>query len=804
MFLSVVLLFLLVSGFFFSRRQTYWALVSPVALLFIYYFYRFGPTFWSIVWGGIFVAVSLLFGITALRVRFLTKRFFASIQKLAPKISETEKVGIDCGTVWFDGSLYSGRPQWMDFYADKIKDLSEEEQRFLDQEVEEICAIINDDDVKRTRELPEEFWNLCRTSKIFGMYIPKEHGGLGFSKRAQSSVVMKLATKSIAAAVTVMVPNSLGPGELIHLYGTDYQKKTYLKRLAEGEEIPCFGLTEPHAGSDATTLRSHGVVCYQEVDGENVLGIKLNFEKRYITLAPLATLIALAIHLYDPDGLLGKEEDLGITCVLLPRSMEGVWIGNHHNPMNVPFANGPIKGEDVFVPLSSVIGDRQGVGMGWRMLTECLAAGRSISLPALAGGALQVSTAATGSYTSLRKQFSVSLAQMDGIKEQLAHIAGLSYAVGAMQMVTCSALDSGENPSVLSGIVKAYSTEFMRTGVNSAMDIFAGHAICQGPHNVISRMYEAVPIAITVEGANILTRSMIIFGQGILRCHPYLYTMMTSMLEGDIKRFDRSFFHYVSYFVSNVVQWKFYRLGGWRFVRCPSHQRYHGGLSYVSTFFALMSDICLMVYGGSIKRKERVIGRLADVMAWLYVGSCVLKRYDHDKNKDLEPLVEYVMQMVFEECDKALSALIQNVPLVKWVRKTLLIMKGDLSSFTYRSKDKNEDRMIDIILHKEEVCNLLSQDVFVDKQDEEGKNIGLGALLKLGERYRELLPVMDKLKRELKIRHIKMKGDYLKKALDLDLLSQEEYDNLKDLEKDINRIIQVTHYTKEEYHNHAI
>ncbi|MFQ5655249.1 MAG: acyl-CoA dehydrogenase, partial [Planctomycetota bacterium] len=507
------------------------------------------PTFNTV--GLIFAAVALLFGLPPLRRLFVGRIAMGALSRALPGMSETERVALEAGTVWWDAELFSGNPSWQRLLDLPSHSLTEEEQAFLDGPVEELCSMIDDWKARNRGDLPPEAWEFVKRHRFFGMIIPKEYGGLGFSALAHSQVVTKVSSRSVAAAVTVMVPNSLGPAELILHYGTDEQKRSYLPDLARGDEIPCFALTEPGAGSDAASMQSEGVVCKGTWEGEEVIGIRLNWNKRYITLVSVATVLGLAFRLRDPDHLLGEADDLGITCALVPTDLTGVDAARRHDPLGVPFINGPTTGRNVFVPIDSIIGGREMAGKGWLMLMQCLASGRGISLPALAGGAAQLATRTTSAYAGVRQQFNVKIGAFEGIEERLARIGGYTYMMNAARRMTAGAVDSGEKPAVISAIVKAYMTEMMRTVINDAMDVQAGAAISRGPRNVLSGAYESLPIGITVEGANILTRSLIIYGQGAMRCHPFLREQMEAIADRDLKRFDRAFFRHMGFVFSN-------------------------------------------------------------------------------------------------------------------------------------------------------------------------------------------------------------------------------------------------------------
>jgi acyl-CoA dehydrogenase len=610
--------------------------------------------------------VAVLAGSRPLRAALVSSRVMPRIAPILPRMSETERIALDAGSVWWDGELFSGAPDWRKLLDFRPRGLSEEERAFLDGPVRELCGRLDEWRITQVGDLPPEVWELLRKHRFFGMIVPKEYGGLGFSAIAHSAVVTRLATRSVTAAVTAMVPNSLGPAELIHRYGTEEQKRRYLPRLASGEEIPCFALTGPEAGSDAAATQSEGIVCHGSFRGEPLLGIRLRWRKRYITLAPVATVIGLAFRLRDPDGLLGGEADLGITCALVPADLPGIEIGQRHDPMGIPFHNGPIVGHEVFIPVDFVIGGRAGAGQGWRMLMESLAAGRSISLPSLSVGAAQLATRVVGAYATVREQFDTPIGRFEGIEEPLARIGGLTYLMDAARVLTCGAVDAGESPAVLSAIVKAYLTEAMRTVVNDAMDVRAGAAIMRGPRNILARAHAAVPIGITVEGANILTRSMIIYGQGAIRCHPFAREEIEAVAAGDVERFDRAFFGHLEHVARNAARAWVLGLCGGRLARGGETGlvgEFTGSLGRMSAAFALVSDVAMATLGGALKRREKITGRLADALAWLYLASAALKRF-HDEGRPERdvPLVRWSCEHALERIQAALVGVLDHLP----------------------------------------------------------------------------------------------------------------------------------------------
>jgi acyl-CoA dehydrogenase len=643
---------------------------------------------WHLVTWGAFVLVALPFNLPPLRRQLIGAPLVTLFRRLMPPLSETEREALNAGTVWWDGELFSGKPDWTALFATPAPTLSAGEQAFLDGPVEELCGLLDDWRInEQWRDLPPEVWRLLKEKGFFGMIIPKKYGGLEFSALAHSTVVMKVASRSITGAVTVMVPNSLGPAELLLHYGTDEQKNHYLPRLARGEEVPCFALTSLDAGSDAASMTDTGVVCRGAFGGKpDVLGIRLNWSKRYITLSPIATVLGLAFKLYDPDHLLGGDEAPGITVALIPTNTPGVEIGRRHAPLHNYFQNGPTSGRDVFIPIDWIVGGPERAGQGWRMLVECLAAGRSISLPALAAGAGKVAGRATGAYARIRKQFKVPIGRFEGIQEALARIGGLAYLMDGARVMTVGALDRGQKPSVISAIVKYHLTELMRRAVDDAMDVHGGRGIIMGPRNYLARVYEAVPISITVEGANILTRNLIIYGQGAIRCHPYLLKEIQASADADPARakaaFDRAFFAHISFGLSNAARALWYGLTGARFAPAPSDQpvrRYCQQLTRASTALALASDVAMLTMGGALKRREALSARLGDVLSYLYLASATLKRFaDQGRPADDLPFVHWACWYSLYAIQQRLDELLINFPsrTAAWLLRRLLFPLG--------------------------------------------------------------------------------------------------------------------------------
>ena len=628
---------------------------------------------WAVfLWLG-FAAAAILFNVEGIRKGLISGPAFKFFKGVLPEMSDTERTALEAGTTWFEADLFSGRPNWHKWLAIPKPQLSAEEQAFMDGPVEELCGMLNEWEITHEKaDLNEATWDFIKKNKFFGMIIPKAYGGLEFSAYAHSTILAKVASAGgVTANSIVAVPNSLGPAELLLHYGTQDQKDHYLPRLAVGQEIPCFGLTSPLAGSDAGAIPDRGVVCKGKFGGKTVLGMKLTFDKRYITLAPVATVIGLAFKMYDPDGLLGDQEDLGITCALIPRDTKGVEIGRRHFPVNAPFMNGPIRGTDVFVPLDYIIGGAEMAGQGWRMLMECLSVGRSISLPSGAtGGSLQAAYA-TGAYAKVRKQFNVSIGEFEGIQEALGRIGARAYMSNAVRMQTAFAVDLGEKPSVPSAIAKMHVTDLAQKISVDAMDVHGGKAVCLGPRNLIGRGYQGAPVGTTVEGANILTRSMMIFGQGAIRCHPYVLQEMEAVADDNAERgldnFDAAFMGHVGHVASAKARSFVLGLTGARLASSPVDgptAKHYKTLARYSANLAFLSDLAMASLGGSLKFRESISARLGDVLSGLYFGACVLKTHEQDGRpvEDL-PLIDWAMDDIAATIEDRLDGVIRELPI---------------------------------------------------------------------------------------------------------------------------------------------
>ncbi len=639
----------------------------------------------------ILLIIELAIAVPLLLVDFRRRQISAPLLKLfakvTPKLSDTEQTALEAGTVGFEGELFSGKPDWHQLLKQPKPELSVEEQAFLDGPVEELCGMIDDWQITHElADLPPDVWAFLKRNRFFGMIIPKRYNGLEFSALAHSAVLQKLATMSATVASTVAVPNSLGPAELLLHYGSEEQKDHYLPRLAVGEEIPCFALTGPYAGSDATSIPDFGIVCKQVVDGVETVGIKFTFDKRYITLAPVATVVGLAFRMYDPEHLLGDTDDLGISLALLPRSTPGLEIGRRHFPLNVPFQNGPVRGNGIFAPLSVLIGGPKMAGHGWRMLVEVLSVGRAISLPSNATGAVRAAVASVGAYARMRKQFGLAIARFEGVEEALARIGGLTYATAALSRATAAAVDRGEKPAVTSAIAKYHATEWGRQIAGDAMDVLGGKGVQLGPKNYAGRAWEGVPIAITVEGANIMTRSLMIFGQGAIRCHPYVLKEMQALAITDrgeqLKTFDRLLFGHLGFGVSNAVRSFAMGLSGSRLGESAGDaytRRYYRKLDRYSAALALCADVFMGVLGGKLKFKEKLSARLGDVLSYLYIASSMLKRYEDTGQPEADrPLLAWAFHQCVWNMQMALDGAIRNFPVrpVSWLLRVLVFPFG--------------------------------------------------------------------------------------------------------------------------------
>lgn len=679
--LSIVIqLFAIWAIFFFNLNR----IIGSVITIAVAIFTALILTPWALILGIPLIALSIIILFAPLRFNLITKPAYKTLANSMPSISTTEQEALEAGTSWWEKELFMGAPDWSQFEKYPYPTLSEEEQSFIDNEVELLCSMLDEWEIHHhLKDLPPEVWQFIKEKGFLGLIIPKSFGGKEFSSFAQSRIMSKIASRSLTTAVSCMVPNSLGPGELLMHYGTDAQKQQYLPGLAKGEEIPCFGLTSPEAGSDAGAIPDSGVVCYGEHEGAQVLGLRMNFSKRWITLAPIATVVGLAFKLYDPEGLLGDKNktEYGITCALIPASHAGVKIGARHFPGS-PFMNGTVEGEDVFIPIDWIIGGQENAGKGWRMLMECLGVGRGISLPALATAAGEMSYLTIGAFAKIRQQFNISVGKFEGVQEATSEIASDAYMLEAFRYLVTCGLNQGGTPAVMTAMAKYYATETMRKVVNHGMDIAGGRAIQLGPRNFLALTYQAIPIAITVEGANILTRSLMIFGQGSMRCHPYLFEelqlLQSEDKNGSVKKFDDLLFKHLAYTFNRGAKSFAY---GWTGGSNDAPQSvdqftasYYKTINRFSANFALVSDMSLGLLAGDLKRKEMLSGRLADIHAHLFISTAILKFYEAGQKTEAEQLhAKLALQKAFLNIQEAFWGLFENFPtklpaaLVKWI-----------------------------------------------------------------------------------------------------------------------------------------
>jgi acyl-CoA dehydrogenase len=669
----------------------------------------------------LFAAIAIPLNYPPIRRRWLSEPFLVMYRKMLPTLSETEQVALDAGTVGWEGELFAGNPNWDSLLEQQWPELTDKEQAFVDGPVTDLCDMLEPwKNSHELADLPVEVWTFLRQQRFFGMIIPTEYGGLGFSAIAHRAVLQKVSSVCPIAGTTIAVPNSLGPAELLVHYGTQAQKDHYLPRLASGEDIPCFGLTGPTAGSDATSIPDTGVVCKGKYDGKTVIGIRLNFDKRYITLAPVATLVGLAFRMYDPDGLVGDQRDLGISLALVPRKTPGMEIGKSHMPLGVPFSNGPIRGKDVFVPLDALVGGIESAGDGWRMLIELLSVGRGITLPSSSTGGTKLCSLATGAYSRIRKQFNLPIGRFEGVEEALARLAGHTYAVSALSRMTAAAVDMGEKPAVPSAIAKYHATEMTRKVITDAMDIHGGKGVIMGPRNYLGRGWMGIPIWITVEGANILTRSMMIFGQGAIRCHPYILNEMAAASLEDksrsLEEFDRQLFGHIGYSIGNAVRSMLLGLSLARFAAVPSDRKtakYYRKLTRYSASLAFASDIAMLTLGGKLKHKEHLTGRLGDVLSHLYICSAMLKRYEMQGRPAADqPILAWAFHDAVYKMQTALANVVDNFP-NRAIRVLLAVIIFPLGRHEKQPGDRLGHKVAQLLLSPSDTRDRLTDGVFI-------------------------------------------------------------------------------------------
>ena len=773
------------------------------AALVAYTLFGNGAWWWLMLLYAAF-GVMILPNLTEFRREKITRPLLDIYRKMLPSMSDTEREALEAGNVWWDGELFSGMPDWDRLMSSPAPALSAEEQAFVDGPCEELCRMLDDWEISHElADMPKPVWDFMIEHKFFAMIIPKEYGGLEFSAFANAVVIQKLASRNATASSTVGVPNSLGPAELLLHYGTKEQKQRYLPGLANGTEIPCFALTSPQAGSDAASLIDSGVVCKGEWEGEEIVGIRLNWDKRYITLAPVATVLGLAFKLYDPDRLIGDVDDYGITAALIPTSTPGVSIGRRHYPLSIAFQNGPTSGKDVFVPLDYIIGGQEMAGKGWKMLVELLSVGRAITLPSTSAGGGQAAAYASGAYAKIRRQFNTSISNFEGVGEALTRIAGHTYIMNSAVSVTAGAIDQGEKPAVPSAILKYHCTELGRKVANDAMDIHGGKAIMMGPGNYLGRHYMATPIAITVEGANILTRSLIIYGQGAIRCHPFVLRELNAATDEDEDRglleFDDALFGHIGYAISNMARSFVMALTHARFSRVPLStptRRYYQNINRYSAAFALASDFAMLTLGGALKKRELLSARLGDVLSAIYLASCVLKQFEDQGRRASDlPLVEWSVRTLMYDAQEALHSFLRNFPnrLVAGIMRFFIFPRGR----TYSSPaDELGGKIVDLITKPGEGRERLSQ--FAYTTIEPGNPVGL-----LEEALRlavDLAPLEKKLRQSRKEGLLRSDylGDQIEEAEKAEIISAGDAERLREYHKKASALLDVDDFDPSE------
>ncbi len=782
-------------------------IVWALATLFI--MFGFGAPVPALIAVAVFFAI---FIIPPIRRLLATKPVMALMKDFMPKISETERTALEAGVVWVESDLFSGKPDFKKILAEPYPKMTDEEQAFLNGPVEKLCAQIDAWKIWKERDFDEKVWEIMKKEKFFGMVIPKEYGGLGFSALAHSEVIQKISSRSIPACVTVMVPNSLGPAELLVHYGTDEQKKHYLPRLADGREIPAFALTEPAAGSDAGAIQASGVI-FKGQDGK--LYMRLNWNKRWITLAAIATVLGIAFKLRDPENLLGKGEELGITCALIPTNLPGVSIGQRHDPLGVPFYNCPTQGKDVEISVDAVIGGLGNAGKGWKMLMECLAAGRGVSLPAQSVGGAKLGTRVCSAHAVVRQQFGVSIGSFEGVEEPLARIFGFTYGLEAMRVFTLGALDKGIKPPVITAMSKYYSTELGRKLINDSMDVMGGTGISFGPRNLIGQIYVAMPIGITVEGANILTRTLMVFGQGALRAHPYAFKEVNSMDKGDVVGFDEAFWGHIGHVVRNSFRSIVLSITRGYLAPAPVHRElkmYVRRLTWASATFAILSDLAMGTLGGTLKFREKITGRFADILAWMYIASATLRRFEAEGHREQDlPFAKFVLKHALTEIQHSFDGIFDNIYGVRqkslsgklifgtfqFVFKEIFGLWSRFNSIGSQASDHLQQVMCQAVLKGGDVRDHLTEGIYIPK-DEKEHFARLELAMTLSLKSESVQKKVSKARREKILP--KLKGDaLLLAAKEKSIITAEEYDLIKKSAAARWDVIQVDDFNQEQY-----
>ncbi len=788
---------LLIAGFlalgFFSVPLLGWTAWCAVFL------FWWGAPLWLWIVLGI---PALIFNWHAVRVRLVSVPIMRFLKKagILPVISKTEREALDAGTVWYEGELFGGNPDFARLLNEAYPDLNEEERAFLEGPCEEVCRLTDDWMVFQKRDLPPQTWEYLREHGFFGMIIPKKYGGLEFSATAVSAVIKKLSSRSIPLGITAMLPNSLGPAELLMHYGTEEQKDRLLPRLAAGKEVPCFALTEPHAGSDAGGIRARGEV-FQDEDGE--LKIRLDLEKRYITLAARSTLLGVAFKLFDPQNLLRRGTSLGICCALVPADTPGLVLGQQHDPLNVPFFNCPFEGHDVVIDMDALVGGAARIGQGWRMLMEQLAAGRGIMLPAQATAGTQAAARITGAYSVVRQQFGMSIGKFEGIEEPMARIGAMAYTLEAARRFTCGGLDGGAKPAVTSAIAKYNFTETMRSVINDAMDVLGGAGISRGPRNLLAHAYFAAPISITVEGANILTRTLMIFGQGAIRCHPFAENEISALEKGDVRGFDYAFFGHIGHVVRNFCRSIVLSWSRGHAASVPVEgvtRRDFQRLAWASSRFAILADVAMGTLGGDLKRKEILTGRFSDVFSWMYLAAAIMKRYQVEgRSREDYPLYRWSMDYAFAQMQEAFAGIYQNfdAPGLGWVFRGPLAMWCRLNPVGSRPRDVDGQRIARIMQTPGELRDRLTNGLYLPKDPEEGMGRLEQAFLACIV-ANEVLGKIKQASREKKLPR-KKPSSLLEEALAARVIDEADVALVKRAEELREDAIQVDSFSQEEY-----
>lgn len=772
-----------------------WDVGSAIYLL-LATFYVGMPWLVSLLLWVVVITAVLVLHVEAVRFA-LSDLLFKRAGKSMPTLSKTEEEALNAGDTWLEKDIFTGTPDW-NRLASVSTSLTAEEQAFLDNETQTLCDMLDEWQISQTQDLPAPVWAYLKEHGFFGLVITKEFGGKGFSARAHSDVVMKIASRSGVAAVTVMVPNSLGPGELLHHYGTKEQKAHFLPRLAKGVDIPCFALTEPDAGSDATSIKSEAVVMEKTIDGKKVLGLNLTLNKRWITLSPIATLIGLAVSLKDPHGLLKGVGEEGITCVLIPRDVENLEIGNRHLPAEQPFMNGTIRGENIFVPITSIIGGQEKAGHGWQMLVECLSIGRSISLPALAAASSSIAYLTTGAFARVRRQFNVEIAQFEGIEEKLAEIAGLNYLVNATRLLTVAAVNEHKKPSVASAITKYFNTELARIVVNDAMDVHGGRVVVTGPRNYLFNYYQGIPISVTVEGANIMSRNLLIFGQGSMACHPFVRDEFYAITTGDKSAFRQLIWKHVCYYARNKAKAICAAWTGGLFIAAPKSglKREYQRLARLSYAFAWLADLSLMYLGGDLKRKERLSARLADGMSYLYMAMATLRYYQqHEEHADQRVHAKWAVTYCFYQAQKSMIAFCHNFP-SRFLGFMVRMAAFPFGQTMQYPSDKLDHQLAKLMTQNNDYRNDVSKSVYLSgdsKQPVDKMENALQMMIAQRETYKKITD----LKRYKSVYLVEKLAEKVEKGV----LTQAEMDALIEVEKARWDAIQVDEFSVESMKN---